>query len=287
MKGGGTLDTLTREARCSSQAFTVIELTAVLAMLALLATVAIAGSRMSGKTMAKSIVCENNLKQLGLAWSIYAVDHLGQLPPNKDTGSAGKSKVDASWTGGWLDFNSGNTDCTNVALLVDHNRYPFGAYLGTYLTRASLFKCPADASTIFMAGERAPRVRTVAMNRFVGKWATPWISQESQQYRLYENVEDLVVPSRVFVILDEREDSINSPAFATSPGSQSLLVDFPASYHAGAGNFVFADGHTEARHWVDPRTMPPIAPSVLLPLNVSQPANPDIAWLNQHATEPR
>jgi hypothetical protein len=64
------------------------------------------------------------------------------------------------------------------------------------------------------------------------------------------------------------------------------MIDYPGSYHSGSGNFVLLtaiprrDTGGSADDAAD-------YSRVLVPLNVSQPASPDIEWLNQHATEPR
>jgi len=59
------------------------------------------------------------------------------------------------------------------------------------------------------------------------------------------------------------------------------FVDYPASYHNGAGSLAFADGHSAIHKWRDARTMPPIV--VSLPLDVPSPNNPDVVWLQDHS----
>jgi prepilin-type processing-associated H-X9-DG protein len=62
------------------------------------------------------------------------------------------------------------------------------------------------------------------------------------------------------------------------------MVDFPASYHGKACAFAFADGHTEIHKWKDPRTYPPLNPTVDLGLNVPQPNSKDVWWMQDHST---
>ena len=64
----------------------------------------------------------------------------------------------------------------------------------------------------------------------------------------------------------------------------TVMVDFPAGYHGRAAGFSFADGHSEIHKWRDPRTTPVLKKGVPLPLNQSQPKNPDIVWMQDHST---
>jgi hypothetical protein len=54
--------------------------------------------------------------------------------------------------------------------------------------------------------------------------------------------------SKTYVLLDERDDSINDGFYAVTMGwfpdrpAQQTRVDYPSSYHDGAGGFSFADG---------------------------------------------
>ena len=49
-----------------------------------------------------------------------------------------------------------------------------------------------------------------------------------------------------------------------------------------AAAFAFADGHAEIHKWTDARTYPPL--TTTLKLNVSQPNNKDIYWMQDHST---
>jgi prepilin-type processing-associated H-X9-DG protein len=97
-------------------------------------------------------------------------------------------------------------------------------------------------------------------------------------------------PSRTFVLLDEREDSINDAFWVVSmdgfpdKAQSTKIVDYPASYHNRAGGFSFADGHSEIRKWVDGRTTPPLKHNGQIPLNVPSPNNKDVIWLQERAT---
>ncbi len=263
-------------------AFTLLEFVVVLSVLALLSCVL---APALCRTTPNSAVfrCLNNLRQLGTAWVMYADDNRGKLVYNRDGGAAGLTSTDASWVAGWLDFTS-NPANTNTDMLINHARYPYGGYLGPYLKSPKPFKGPADLSAVTIGGQSLPRARSVSMNSRVGEGARMWLG--TSRYLMYKTVADLYdpSPSRLFVFLDEREDSINDGVFQSDPDTLYQLIDYPASYHNSAGAFGFADGHGEIHAWRDPRTMPALEPGQLLYLNVNLPGDVDVLWLQQHCT---
>jgi len=258
----------------------LIELLVVIAIIAILAAMLLpALARARQKT--QGIYCMNNTKQLTLAWWMYGDDNNGKLAPNRDGTMVGSSPANAAWVGGWLDFTPGNRDNTNVAMLVNHDLYPFGAYLGPYVKAPGSFKCPADHAVAQIGAQSLPRVRSVSMNNFVGDLSRTWTSPS--RFQLNAKFATIKAPSNLFVLLDEREDGINDGWFASNPDTRYNIIDFPASYHGNACGFSFADGHSEIHRWRDPRTMPVVQAGTPLPLNQNYANDQDIDWLAQHA----
>jgi prepilin-type processing-associated H-X9-DG protein len=125
------------------------------------------------------------------------------------------------------------------------------------------------------------------MNGYLGERGGPFTGGYTQ----FKKISDITRPSQTWCFIDEREDSINDGWYAVNmegydpirPASY-VIVDYPASYHNGAGGLAFVDGHSEIRKWVDPRTRPILRPGQLLPLGVPSPNNRDVDWLQDHTT---
>jgi prepilin-type processing-associated H-X9-DG protein len=211
-------------------------------------------------------MCLNNTKQLGLAWILYAQDSDDKLPGNLDGGGAQNlANTNLTWAVGWLTLDSPRVDNTNWAVIM---RSQLGPYAGAH----QIYSCPADkAMRPVPGGQRLPGVRSVSMNAYLGR-SCGSLHPGFWQFKKYSEINS-PSPSKCWVFIDEREDSINDGWFAVDmsgfdprqPNSW-VIVDYPASYHNGAGGLAFADGHSEIKRWVDARTTPVLARGQPLPL---------------------
>jgi prepilin-type processing-associated H-X9-DG protein len=226
---------------------------------------------------------------------MYTHDQDDRVPPNP-----GLALMDPkyNWVIGvmTLDFGDNlifpgknNPDNTNTLHLMN-------SLVGPYVRSVGVWRCPGDQSMSTIGGKRYPHVRSVAMNIWVGNYdaRSGVVTEYSPGFKVFKKVSEMITsgPTGTFLLIDEREDSINDGAFLTymdgfpdSPAQQKLS-DYPASYHNGSGGLNFCDGHAEVHKWRDPRTKPPIKKDYHLPgvPAKASPNNPDVLWLQQRTT---
>ncbi len=269
--------------------FTLIEMLVVIAIIGILAALLLPVLSRA-KERARAVQCLSNLRQMQLAWNLYADDNGGILPVNGSGRDAGQYADEPSWVAGYL-AKAHTTDNTNITLLTGTKYQRWGS-IGGYTKNPGIYHCPSDVSQDPKNG--MPRVRSIAMNCWLNPGRNGAVSGRIRNlnFEVYSQITDFtrLSTSDGFVFLDERPDSINDGLFMVdmetyNPTNLAGLKvrDLPAMYHNGSSSFTFADGHAEFHHWLDARTRS------LKSVSEGQPApnNRDVLWLMEHATKPK
>ncbi len=278
------------ERRKGIHGFTLVELLVVVAIIAILAAMLLP-TLSKAKFKAQGVQCMSNHRQLCLAWRMYSDDNNERLlyasenPYDPPTSAA-------AWVTGTMNFDPGNPVNWDPTLTIEKS--PMWPYCGNSLT---IWKCPSDHSYVVVNGDSKPRVRSMSMNVFLGGWGGTdgYWGPPFSDYHIYMKQSELFVPgpTKVFVFLDMREDSIDMGNFGTRMAGwpdqpdEYGFYDLPGFYHHFACGFSFADGHSEMKRWQDGRTTPPLVIGGLADDWFDSPGNPDVAWLQDKATRPK
>jgi prepilin-type N-terminal cleavage/methylation domain-containing protein len=243
--------------------FTLIELLVVIAIIAILAGMLLPALA-KAKTKAHGILCMSNQKQLVYAWNMYATDNNDKLVLNATGAQEG-------YVGGWLPTA---TDATNYNLL----KPPYGK-LWPYSQSVTIYRCPADKSSVKIGAKTYPRTRSISMNGNMNgdSWYTLLIDAKWWTFRKLSEIKSA---TQMFVFIDEREESVDDGYFLVAlpnPDPTDGWGNLPAIYHNNAGGFGFADGHGEIHKWID-------AATVKKGVDGARNAPRDVPWIQQRAS---
>jgi competence protein ComGC len=220
------------------QAFTVIELFAVVATLTLVAAMLLPALART-KASSKRITCSDNLKQIGLAFQSFAVDHGGAFPMRVTLAN-----------GGYEDFLGSRT----VSASQSSSRGVFGVFMvmSNYLASPKLLICPAESDNRLPATTFSGVIPTGSTNAvpftndlntsyFVGVDATPTGARMLLSGDHNLGSDGNLVPTRAFVTGGL---PFYSPDFKVSLGNNFTTnsgVAWLNTMHSKQGNAVMGD----------------------------------------------
>ena len=250
--------------------FTLIELLVVIAISAILAGLLL--PVLSGaKAKAKAIGCANNIKQLSLAWVLYADENSDLLVNNHGIDET-KARRE-NWANNVEDWGASD-DNINLESLASGKLAPYISQ------NTAVFKCPSDKSV----AANGPRIRSISMNSLVGD---PGVLTNKFNPDLLQffRMGQMLSPSHIYIFLDEHPDTIND-GFFMNRLEEYKWGNLPASYHNGAANLSFADGHLESHRWLVPDTVRPAQQGGVGGTIAASPVT-DFQWLKERTSVKR
>ncbi len=229
-----------RAAHKQGRGFTLIELLVVIAIIAILLAIMMpALSRV--REQGKRAVCLSNLKQLNLAWNLYADDNDDRIV-NGDTGEypAVHPANEKSWV--LKDWAAGTTLPQKQDAIMQGALY-------RYTQSVRLYKCQTvgrDAG--YQEAGRTLRTYAVADSMNCKDW--PEMKAVMLKKRL-----SIKSPAYRIVFLDDGGTSPAAKGGWTVYTNQESWWDPPPVRHGDGTNFSFVDGHSDYHKWKDPRTI--------------------------------
>lgn len=209
--------------------FTLIELLVVIAIIAILAAILFPVFAQA-REAARKASCISNLKQMGLAWMMYAQDHDEYVMPSYDyTGTT----PGCEWIGWWGCF-----DGTRIT--------PQSSWLFPYTKNEGIKTCPSWT--------QAPGVWWATTGYGYNWMYFPDVTSPAVSLAAVQTPTETIVFADTARLLWEGNGEIEGSSYIQAPSSS-----WPAFHarHSGSGNVLWADGHVSVQRakWLRPSYM--------------------------------
>jgi prepilin-type N-terminal cleavage/methylation domain-containing protein/prepilin-type processing-associated H-X9-DG protein len=221
-----------------SQAFTLIELLVVIAIIAILAALMLPALS-KAKQRAQTIQCLNNIKQLQIAYELYATDNGNNVMDNSVSGVSSPGAL------AWI---QGNVQAYTPTYADD----PKNGVLYPYNTSLGIYKCPTDRAFLVGLG----RGVTVPHNRAfsVSVWLGSNLGDGNPTYApdIAHKTTSVKNATDTSVFIEENEISIDNGAIGFNRIGVGGVWNLPSNRHNSSGNLSFMDGHAQTFKWKGP-----------------------------------
>ena len=215
--------------RVVRSAFTLIELLVVISIIAVLMAI-LMPTLHRAKEQGERAACLNNLKNLQLAWMIYADDNDDKIVCG-DSGEYGLRKGQVYWV--QKDWEAGMTVVQKIQAIRDGGLYP-------YTKTEKVYRCPQGVK-----GET--RTYSIADSMNCKEWDT--------RRKMVTKKSLIKDATNRIVFLDDGGRGFAHMGGWTTYAIEEKWWDPPPVRHGDGTNFSFVDGHIDYHKWEDLRTI--------------------------------
>ncbi|MCF7957115.1 MAG: type II secretion system GspH family protein [Phycisphaerae bacterium] len=229
--------------------FTLIELLVVISIIALLVAILMPALN-KAKQSALKATCLMNIKSLSQAWVIYATANEDQLVGGQ-VGHGSFPIKDHDWVHPAIT----TTNTAYRAGMDSYDREAEGIKQGAlykYLETPDVYNCPADKTWREYAGktvtqQQSPFRSYAISDAMNGGWIAGF------QYKKTAQIKGAA--ERLVFVEEEENNGSNWGSWILSAPSSFTWWNPISIWHGRSTNIGFADGHAEARQWMDESTI--------------------------------
>jgi prepilin-type N-terminal cleavage/methylation domain-containing protein/prepilin-type processing-associated H-X9-DG protein len=245
----------------TKRGFTLIELLVVIAIIAILAAMLLPALARA-KEKANQIACLNNLKQWGLAMTMYADDNNQYFPASRDLKYVATPDNNPVWTEMYADATAsppvGLSDWYNALPPYISGRplWQYGANNisnNIFTSAKSIYICPTAANIPYLPNDPNPLTSiepgagpgptfNYGMNQRINYNLPAPANVPETPFKLTQAVH----PSAFVVFAEQRVHQSETPYYGTTPQDLSSTYTWCNRFsgrHNLGGNIVFGDGH--------------------------------------------